>query len=121
MLAAAEIAFLVERLIPSSEVLKSVPGLEVDLKTKESLAHGRTFVWALPEGLSARPAALCVLFEGELIGLVEPLDEMEGEFALEAPSPEISTPCGLGLRRSFPFTVPIPMLCAFPGICRNAG
>lgn len=84
LVAAAEIEFLVERLIPSSEVLKSVPGLEVDLKTKESLAHGRPFVWALPRGISPRPAALCVFFEGELIGLVEPFGEVEGEFGPEA-------------------------------------
>ena len=85
VLAAAEIAFLVERLIPSGEVLKSVPVLEVDLKTKESLAHGRPFIWTLPEGISGRPDAFCVFFEGELIGLVEPLDEMEGEFPPEVP------------------------------------
>ena len=85
VVAAAERAFLIERLIPASEVLKSVPGLEVDLKTKESLAHGRTFVWALPEGISTRPPTFCVFFEGELIGLAEPLDEIEGEFAPEVP------------------------------------
>ena len=83
--AVAERAFLVEQLIPAREVLKSLPGLEVDLKTKESLVHGRTFVWALPEGIPERPATLCVFFEGELIGLVEPLDEMDGEFASEVP------------------------------------
>jgi tRNA pseudouridine55 synthase len=85
VVAAVETKFLIERLIPASEVLKSVPVLEVDLKTKESLAHGRPFIWTLPQGISARPASLCVFFEGELIGLVEPLGENEGEFTLKTP------------------------------------
>jgi tRNA pseudouridine55 synthase len=83
-LAAADKEFLEERLIPASEVLKSVPALVVDLKAMESLAHGRPFVWALPRGISLPPAALCVFFKGELIGLVEPLGEMAGEFEPEA-------------------------------------
>jgi tRNA pseudouridine55 synthase len=83
VVAVAEKAFLVEQLIAASEVLKWIPKLEVDLKTKESLAHGRPFHWALPQGLFARPDSLCVFFEGELIGLVEPLGEMEAEFAQE--------------------------------------
>ena len=84
VLAAADQALLEERLIPVSEVLKSVPVLEVDLKAKESLAHGRPFDWSLPQGISALPASLRVFFEGELIGLVEPLSAAGVESAPEA-------------------------------------
>ncbi|MFN8007041.1 MAG: tRNA pseudouridine(55) synthase TruB [Terriglobia bacterium] len=77
VLMAAERAPLIQRLIPAGEVMKCVPGLQVDQKTKESLAHGRPFIWAWPSDRSAPPENLCVYFEGELIGLVEPISPLE--------------------------------------------
>jgi len=75
ILAIADETFLAERMIPMSAVLKALPVLEVDVRTKESLAHGGSFVWSVPQGISAIPLLFRVFFGGEMIGLVEPIAE----------------------------------------------
>jgi tRNA pseudouridine55 synthase len=83
ILAVADVDFLAERLIPMSAVLKSLPLLEVDAKTKESLAHGGSFVWSAPQEISKTPLLFRVFFDGEMIGLVEPRVEAVGELFAE--------------------------------------
>jgi tRNA pseudouridine55 synthase len=76
-LAVVDDSFIAERLIPMSAVLKMLPALEVDVCTKELLAHGGPFSWSMPQGFVSSSFLFRVLFDGEMIGLAEPQVEAD--------------------------------------------
>ncbi len=65
-------------LIPLNQVLLDLPELKADLEIRDSVAHGRDFLYTIERKSSGPKSLFRVVSAGELLGLAEPLSEKPG-------------------------------------------